>query len=51
MKYSAIHQFLSSWMDGLQAEIHALQELRYKSGEELSVTMVSMLDRAFKGEL
>lgn len=35
----------------LQAKVNAFRELQVKGGEELSALMVSVLDRAFKGEL
>ena len=34
-----------------QAKVNALRGLQSKSGEELSVLMPSVLDKAFKGEL
>lgn len=40
-----------AYLDGLQAKVKALRELQVKSGEELFALMLSVLDRAFKGEL
>jgi len=40
-----------AYLDGLQAKVNALRELQSASGEELSVLMPSVLDRAFRGEL
>jgi len=40
-----------AYLDGLQAKVNALRELQAKSGDELSALMLSVLDRAFKGEL
>jgi len=39
------------YLDGLQAKVNVLRELQSTSGEELSVLMPSILDKAFKGEL
>lgn len=39
-----------TYLDGLQAKVHALRELQVKSGEELSALMPSILDKAFKGD-
>jgi hypothetical protein len=36
--------------DGLLAKVNALRELQSASGKELSALMLSILDRAFKGE-
>ncbi len=40
-----------AYLDGLQSKVNALRELQSASGEELSVLMPSILDKAFKGEL
>jgi hypothetical protein len=40
-----------AYLDGLQAKVNALRELRSASGEELSALMPSVLDKAFKGEI
>ena len=40
-----------AYLDGLQSKVNALRELQSASGEELSVLMPSVLDKAFNGEL
>jgi type I restriction enzyme, S subunit len=40
-----------AYPDRLQAKVNALRELQSASGEELSVLMPSILDKAFKGDL
>ena len=40
-----------AYLDGLQVKVNALRGLQSTGGEELSVLMASVLDRAFKGEL
>jgi type I restriction enzyme, S subunit len=40
-----------AYLDGLQAKVSALWELQSQAREELSALMLSVLDRAFKGEL
>jgi len=37
-----------TYLDGLQAKVNALRELQSASGEELSVLMPSVLDKASK---
>ena len=40
-----------AYLDALQAKVNALREVQSASGEELSALMLSILDKAFKGEL
>jgi len=40
-----------AYLDGLQVKVNALRELQSASGEELSALLLSILDKAFKGEL
>jgi hypothetical protein len=44
-------QRIVAYLDGLQGTVNALREVQSASGEELSALMLSILDRAFKGEL
>ena len=44
-------QHIVAYLGGLQAKVMVLRELQVKSGEELSALLLSVLDRAFKGEL
>ena len=40
-----------AYLDSVQARLASLRELQSATGEELSVLLPSVLDRAFKGEL
>jgi hypothetical protein len=40
-----------AYLNGLPAKVNALRELQAESGKELSALMLSILDKAFKGEL
>jgi hypothetical protein len=39
------------YLDSMRAGLSSLQELQSATGEELSTLLLSVLDRAFKGEL
>jgi type I restriction enzyme S subunit len=40
-----------AYLDSVQARLASLRELQSATGEELSALLLSVLDRAFKGEL
>jgi type I restriction enzyme S subunit len=46
-----INECIVTYLDGLQAKVNTLRESQSATGEELSVLLPSVLDRAFKGEL
>ena len=42
---------IATYLNSLQVRLASLRELQSATGEELSALLLSVLDRAFKGEL
>ena len=51
LKQSDTKRRIVAYLDSVQARLASLRESQSATGEELSVLMPSVLDRAFRGEL
>jgi type I restriction enzyme S subunit len=51
MKMTNEQRRIVAYLDGSHAKVNALRGLQSQSQEELDALLLSVLDRAFKGEL